>query len=55
MADRNNGRVRELLLEQRVKRSFRRFIEGSRRLVKEQKIRLLQKGAGDAEPLLLAE
>ena len=55
VADRDDGRVRQPLLQQPVERGLGRLVERGGGLVEEQLVRLLQQRAGDAEPLLLAE
>ena len=55
VADRDDRRARQPLLQQPVELGLRRLVERRRRLVEKQEIRLLQQRARDAEALLLAE
>ena len=55
MADRYDGGARQAPFEQPVERGFARFVERGGGLVQKQIVRRVQHGAGDAEPLLLAE
>src|SRR5258708_32412537 len=55
VADRNDGRSRQPLLDEPVQRRLRRLIERRRGLIEEQEIGLLKECPRDAETLLLAE
>src|SRR5947199_5868703 len=55
VSDRNNGNVRQPILDELVEPRLRRLVERGARLVKEQEVGRMQDRARDAEPLLLAE
>ena len=55
VADRDDRGCRQPLMQQPVKGLFTGLIERCGGLVEEQPLRRVQEGAGDAEPLLLAE
>ena len=55
MADRDDRRVRQPLLDDPVDRFLGRLVEGRRRLVEEEPVGLREERARDREALLLAE
>jgi hypothetical protein len=54
VADRDNRRRRQPVLQQAIQRYFRRFIQRCRGLVEKQKLRRVQQRVRDAEALLLS-